>query len=82
MAFVWMLMMGLAVGVLARCLVPARLPPSLFMSMLVGVAGSVVAGLIGRGVGFYDVPGQGAGIFASLLGATALLFVYRAVRSH
>lgn len=82
MALVWMLMVGLVVGALARLLVPGRQPGGLVMSSLLGVAGSCVAGYIGRGMGFYDVPGQGPSIVASLLGAVLLLFVYRAVRNQ
>ena len=82
MSFVWMLIVGLLVGALARLLMPGRHPGGLLMTLLLGVAGSVVAGFIGRGMGFYDVPGAGPGIFASLLGALALLFTYRAVRAR
>jgi len=81
MTLVWMLVVGLLVGLLGRLLVAGRQPGGLTMTLLLGVAGSFVAGYIGRGMGFYDVPGQGPSIFASLLGATSLLLVYRAVRS-
>jgi uncharacterized membrane protein YeaQ/YmgE (transglycosylase-associated protein family) len=81
MALVWMLMVGLVIGAFARLLVPGRQPGGLMMSLLLGVAGSFVAGYIGRGMGLYDVPGQGVGIIASLVGAVLLLFVYRGVRN-
>jgi uncharacterized membrane protein YeaQ/YmgE (transglycosylase-associated protein family) len=45
--------------------------------MLLGVAGSVVAYLLGRVVGWYDEPGEGPGVIASILGAMALLGIYR-----
>jgi uncharacterized membrane protein YeaQ/YmgE (transglycosylase-associated protein family) len=82
MALVWMLMVGLVIGGFARLLVPGRHPGGLMMSLLLGVAGSCVAGYIGRGMGFYDVPGQGSGLVASLVGAVLMLFVYRAVRNQ
>jgi uncharacterized membrane protein YeaQ/YmgE (transglycosylase-associated protein family) len=82
MTLVWMLIVGVVVGALARLLAPGRHPGGVFMTLLLGVAGSFVAGFIGRGMGFYDTPGQGVGIVASLLGALALLMVYRAVRAH
>ena len=82
MALVWMLIVGLVIGAFARLLFPGRQLGGLLMSLLLGVAGSCVAGYLGRGMGFYDVPGQGTGIVASLIGALMLLFVYRAVRSQ
>jgi uncharacterized membrane protein YeaQ/YmgE (transglycosylase-associated protein family) len=82
MALVWMLIVGLVIGAFARVLLPGRQPVGLLISLLLGVAGSCVAGYIGRGMGFYDVPGRGTGIVASLIGALMLLFVYRAVRSQ
>ncbi len=82
MTLVWMLIVGLVVGALARLLIPGRQPGGMLMTMLLGVAGSFVAGYIGRGMGLYDVPGQGPSIFASLLGALALLLVYRTVRAR
>ena len=81
MALMWMLIVGLVIGAFARLLLPGRQPGGLTMSLLLGVAGSCVAGYI-RGMGFYDVPGQGPGIIASLVGALLLLFVYRGVRSQ
>jgi len=82
MALVWMLIVGLVIGAFARLLFPGRHPAAISMSLLLGVAGSCVAGYIGRGMGFYDVPGQGPGIVASLIGALLLLYVYRAVRAQ
>jgi uncharacterized membrane protein YeaQ/YmgE (transglycosylase-associated protein family) len=82
MALVWMVVVGLVVGAFARLLFPGRQPGGLMMTLLLGVAGSCVAGYIGRGMGFYDVPGQGPGILASLVGALSLLVVYRTVRSR
>jgi uncharacterized membrane protein YeaQ/YmgE (transglycosylase-associated protein family) len=82
MALVWMLVVGLVIGGLTRLVFPGRHPGSLLMSFVLGVAGSCVAGYIGRGMGFYDVPGRGSGLIASLLGALMLLFVYRTVRNQ
>jgi uncharacterized membrane protein YeaQ/YmgE (transglycosylase-associated protein family) len=81
MAFLWMMIAGLFVGASARLLVPGRQPGGLLMTLLLGIAGSFIAGYVGRGMGFYDEPGHGAGLIASVLGATMLLFVYRAARA-
>jgi uncharacterized membrane protein YeaQ/YmgE (transglycosylase-associated protein family) len=45
--------------------------------MLLGVAGALLAGFLGRALGWYESPGSGPGIIASVLGAMLLLFIYR-----
>jgi len=50
------------------------------LTILLGIAGSVMAGVIGRGLGWYE-PGQGAGWIASVLGAMLVLFVASKMRS-
>jgi len=46
------------------------------VTMLIGVAGSIVGGYLGRVMGLYG-PGQYGGFFMSILGALVLLFLYR-----
>jgi uncharacterized membrane protein YeaQ/YmgE (transglycosylase-associated protein family) len=46
--------------------------------MLLGIAGSIVAGFLGRAIGWYGA-GQSAGWIASIVGAVILLAIYRAV---
>jgi uncharacterized membrane protein YeaQ/YmgE (transglycosylase-associated protein family) len=77
-AFIWMLFIGLIVGALAKLLMPGRDPGGIFVTMLIGVAGALVAGIIGRLLGLYG-PGQGAGFIMSVLGAILLLAIYRGV---
>lgn len=72
----WMLIVGLVVGVLAKLLMPGRDPGGIFVTMLIGVAGALVAGFLGRLLGLY-APGQGAGFLMSILGAILLLAIYR-----
>jgi uncharacterized membrane protein YeaQ/YmgE (transglycosylase-associated protein family) len=67
---------GLIVGAIAKLLMPGRDPGGLFVTMLVGVAGAIVAGFIGRSLGWYT-PGEAAGFFTATLGAMLLLFLYR-----
>ena len=47
--------------------------------MVLGVAGSLIAGFLGRAVGWYNEPGEGPGIIASIVGAVILLAIYRMV---
>jgi uncharacterized membrane protein YeaQ/YmgE (transglycosylase-associated protein family) len=67
---------GLIVGVIAKLLMPGRDPGGMIVTMLIGVAGAVVGGFIGRAMGLYG-PQDAAGIFMSILGAVLLLFAYR-----
>ena len=67
---------GLIVGVIAKFLMPGRDPGGIIVTMLIGIAGSLLAGLLGRAVGWYG-PNQGAGFIASILGAVVLLAIYR-----
>lgn len=67
---------GIIVGAIAKLLMPGRDPGGLLVTMLLGIAGAVVAGFIGRALGWYE-PGQAAGFIMATLGAILLLFVYR-----
>lgn len=67
---------GLIVGAIAKLLMPGRDPGGLLVTMLLGIAGAVIAGFIGRALGWYE-PGQAAGFITATLGAILLLFVYR-----
>jgi len=73
-----MIIVGLVVGALAKLIMPGRDPGGMLITMLLGIAGSLVAGAIGRAVGWY-APGQAAGFIASIVGAILLLALYRAV---
>ena len=76
MHFIWALIIGLIIGAIAKLLMPGRDPGGWIVTMLLGIAGSIVATWIGEAVGWYR-NGQGAGFIASVLGAMLLLFIYR-----
>ena len=78
MSFLWMLLVGLVVGALAKLVMPGRDPGGIIVTMLLGVAGALVAGFLGRSVGWYG-EGEAAGFIASLIGAVLLLAIYRAI---
>ncbi len=67
---------GLIVGVIAKFLMPGRDPGGFIITILLGIAGAVVAGFLGRTLGWYG-PNDGAGFLMSLLGAILLLALYR-----
>jgi len=74
-----MLIVGLIVGALAKLFMPGKDPGGIIVTMLLGIAGSFVAGFLGRAVGLYRDPATGPGIIASIIGAMILLALYRVV---
>ena len=79
MAVLWMLLIGLVVGALAKLVMPGSDPGGIFVTILLGIAGSLVATFLGRMLGLYAA-GTPAGIIMSVLGAVLLLVVYRMIR--
>jgi uncharacterized membrane protein YeaQ/YmgE (transglycosylase-associated protein family) len=73
----WILF-GLVVGALAKLVMPGRDPGGIIVTMLLGIAGALLGGWIGRALGFYG-PGEAAGFFMALLGAIILLALYRVI---
>lgn len=67
---------GLIVGVIAKLLMPGRDPGGFIVTILLGIAGAVLAGFIGRAIGWYG-PQEAAGFLMSLVGAIVLLAIYR-----
>lgn len=79
MNILWAIIIGLIVGALAKLFMPGRDGGGMLTTILLGIAGSFLAGFLGRSMGLYG-PDQGAGIIASIIGAMLLLFLYRAFR--
>jgi len=67
---------GLIVGAVAKLLMPGRDPGGFIVTILIGIAGSLLGGFIGRGLGWYG-EGDPVGFLMALLGAVLLLFLYR-----
>ena len=67
---------GLIVGIIAKLLMPGRDPGGFVITILLGIAGALLGGFIGRALGLYG-PGEAAGFLMSLLGAVLLLTLYR-----
>jgi uncharacterized membrane protein YeaQ/YmgE (transglycosylase-associated protein family) len=76
MGLIWMCLIGLLAGALAKWIMPGPDRGGWVMTMLLGIVGAVIAGFLGRAVGWYE-PGEGAGLIASVLGALLVLFIYR-----
>ena len=76
MAILLWIVFGLVIGIIAKLLMPGRDPGGFIVTILLGIAGALVGGFVGRATGFYG-PGQAAGWLMSILGAIILLALYR-----
>jgi uncharacterized membrane protein YeaQ/YmgE (transglycosylase-associated protein family) len=74
----WVLF-GLIVGVIAKLLTPGREPSGFILTALLGIAGALVGGFIGRAVGLYPDYQSTGGFFMSIVGAVLILAAYHAV---
>jgi uncharacterized membrane protein YeaQ/YmgE (transglycosylase-associated protein family) len=79
--WLWMAIIGLIIGAIAKLLMPGKDPGGIFITMLLGVAGSLLAGWLGRAIGWYH-EGEAAGFIASVIGAILLLAIYRMVKGR
>jgi uncharacterized membrane protein YeaQ/YmgE (transglycosylase-associated protein family) len=79
MSILWMIVIGLVVGAVAKLLMPGRDPGGVMMTIVLGIAGSILAGVTGRSMGWYAA-GESGGFIASVLGAILLLALYRVIK--
>lgn len=73
----WILI-GLIAGAIAKAITPGRDPGGCLVTIVIGIAGAVLAGFLGQQLGWYD-EGEGAGFLAAIVGAVLILFVYRMI---
>ena len=78
MSILLTIVIGAIVGALAKFVMPGKDPGGVIITILLGIAGSFVAGMLGHALGWYSA-GDGPGIIASVIGAIILLAIYRAV---
>ena len=72
------IVIGLLAGGIAKLLMPGKDPGGCIITVLLGVAGALLAGFIGKSVGWYD-QNEAAGFIAAIVGAFILLFLYRLI---
>jgi len=73
----WIVIGGIAGGI-AKLLMPGKDPGGCLVTILLGIAGALLAGFLGKAVGWYG-DGEGAGFIAAIIGAFLLLLIYRLV---
>lgn len=72
------IVIGLLAGGIAKLLMPGRDPGGCIVTILLGIAGALLAGYLGKMVGWYKA-GEAAGFLAAVVGAFVILLVYRLV---
>ena len=77
-SWLWWIIIGGIAGAIAKLLMPGRDPGGCIITILLGIAGALLAGFIGRSVGWYG-EGEGASFIAAIVGAFIILLLYRVV---
>ena len=81
--FIVWLIVGLVAGALARLIMPGRDPMGIIATILLGIVGSIIGGLVSWAIWGADERGfQPAGILLSILGAIIVLWIWRMLRSR
>lgn len=76
--WLWWIVIGGLAGAIAKFLTPGRDPQGCIITIVLGIAGALLAGFIGQKVGWYG-PGEGASFIAAIVGAIIILLVWRVV---
>jgi uncharacterized membrane protein YeaQ/YmgE (transglycosylase-associated protein family) len=79
MGILWTIVLGFVIGVMAKLLHPGKENMGFIVTVLLGIGGSFLAGVIGQYFGWYQA-GEGAGFIASVVVAIVLLVIYGKVR--
>ena len=74
---VWIIIGGLA-GAIAKLLMPGKDPGGCIVTVLLGIAGALLAGFIGQAMGI-DSLAKGAGFIGAIVGAFVILLIYRLI---
>lgn len=80
MGIIWTIVLGFVIGVIAKILHPGRENMGFIATVLLGIGGSFLAGVIGQYLGWYQA-GEGAGFIASVVVAIFLLWAYGKLRA-
>lgn len=78
MSIISWILLGLVAGAIAKFIHPGKDPGGWLATLIIGIAGSVVGGFIGRTLGFGEATGFNLGsIIIATIGAVVCLFLYR-----
>ena len=76
MSIIGWVLFGLVVGVIGKLLMPGRDPGGFIVTILLGIAGALLGGFLGRALGLYR-EGDPVGFIMAVLGSILLLVIYR-----
>ena len=63
-SWLWWIIIGGVAGGIAKLLMPGKDPGGCIVTILLGIAGALLAGFLGRAIGWYDAGDAGAGFIA------------------
>ncbi|HZW39725.1 MAG: GlsB/YeaQ/YmgE family stress response membrane protein [Syntrophothermus sp.] len=78
MGWLWSIIVGLIVGALAKFIMPGKDPGGIIITIIIGIAGSMLGTFLGKALGIYH-EGEAAGFIGALIGAIILLWIYRLI---
>ena len=81
MELLWTIVVGLIVGALAKLIMPGKDPGGIFITIILGIAGALLAKFLGQALGLY-AEGESAGLIGAVVGAILLLLIYRMVKTR
>jgi uncharacterized membrane protein YeaQ/YmgE (transglycosylase-associated protein family) len=76
MGWIWMIVVGFVVGAVAKAIMPGRDPGGIVVTILLGIGGSIVGGMLARLLGV----ARGPGLIGSVIGALILLWAWRQMK--
>ena len=76
--FLGWIIIGALAGIIAKAIVPGKEPGGCIVTILLGVAGALLAGFLGNALGWYR-PDEGAGFIAAIVGAILILFIWKLI---
>jgi uncharacterized membrane protein YeaQ/YmgE (transglycosylase-associated protein family) len=83
LGFIWWLIIGLIAGALARLIMPGRDPMGVIATILLGIVGSILGGLVSWAIWGSDTTGfRPGGLILSILGAIIVLWIWRMMKSR
>lgn len=80
MSFIWMIIVGLVAGLLARAIKPGNDPMGWIMTIVLGIVGALIGGFVASLIGI-DADGGFTGLIFAVIGAIILLFLYEMIVS-
>ena len=80
MGFIWMIIVGLVAGLLARAIKPGSDPMGWIMTIVLGIVGAMLGGFVAGLIGI-NADGGFTGLIFSVIGAIILLFIYEMIMS-